>query len=124
MSERLWLLRGQVHCVEDFLDGLGLCDEREDFNVSPTEGTQQRVNFVNFLDHLCPTEPALSVRVAAILSVLVVFRGIFDAGLSPAFCAGGVCIIPPVSDELLSGFGDMVGDSCDELEDIPSCYPG
>ena len=89
MSERLWLLRGQVHCVEDFLDGLGLGDEREDLDFAPTEGTQQRVNFVNFLDHLCPTEPALSVRVAAILTVLVVFSGIFNAnaGLPPAFCA-------------------------------------
>ena len=29
--------------------------------------------FLNFLDHLGPAEPALSVRVAAILAVLVVF---------------------------------------------------
>ncbi len=28
-----------------------------------------------------------------------------------------------ISDELLSGFGDMVGDSGDELEHIPSSYP-
>ena len=87
MSERLSLLRGQVHCVEDFLDGLRLGDERDDLDFSATESAQQRVNFVNFLDHLCPTEPALSMRVAAILAVLVVFSGIFNSGLSQAFCA-------------------------------------
>ena len=87
MSERLWLLRGHVHCVEDFLDGLRFGDERDDLDFSATESTQERVNFVNFLDHLGPTEPALSVGVTAILAVLVVFIGIFDSGLSQAFCA-------------------------------------
>ncbi len=43
--------------------------------------------------------------------------------LSPAFCAGGVGIVSPVADPLLSGFGDMVCGSRDELEHIPSSYP-
>ena len=87
MSERLWLLRGHVHCVEDSLNGLRFGDERDDLDLSATESTQQRVNFENFLDHLCPAEPALSVGVTSILAVLVVFSGIFDSGLSQAFCA-------------------------------------
>jgi hypothetical protein len=87
MSERLWHLRGHVHYVEDFLNGLRFGNERDDLDFSATESAQQRVHFLNFLDHLCPTEPALSVGVSAILAVLVVFSGIFNSGLSQAFCA-------------------------------------
>nr|AHZ89328.1 hypothetical protein [uncultured bacterium 'pool 3 contig00022'] len=87
MSERLWLLRWHVHCVEDFLNGLRFGDEGDDLDFSATESAQQRVHFKNFLDHLCPTEPALSMRVAAILAVLVVLIGVLNSGLSQAFCA-------------------------------------
>ena len=37
MSEWLGLLRGHVHCVEDFLDRLRLGDERDDLDFSATE---------------------------------------------------------------------------------------
>ena len=87
MSEGLWLLGGYVHCVEDFFDGLRLCDERDDLDFSTTESAQQRVDFVNFLNHFCPAEPSLSVCVAFILAVLAVFIGILSSGLSAAFCA-------------------------------------
>ncbi len=87
MSEWLGLLRGHVHSVEDFLDRLRFGDERDDLDFSATESAQQRVDFVNFLNHFCPAEPSLSVCVAFILAVLAVFIGILSSGLSAAFCA-------------------------------------
>jgi len=90
MSERLWLLRGHVHCVEDFLNRLRFGDERKDLDFSTTEGTEQRVNFVDFLDHFCPAQPALAVPVASILLVIVVLvvkSGVWKAQFPPAFCA-------------------------------------
>ena len=72
---------------------LGLMMKERILDFAPAEGTQQRVNFVDFLDHLGPTEPTLAVPVAAVLLVWIVLgviRGIWKARLSPAFCAGGV----------------------------------
>ncbi len=69
---------------------LGLDNERKDLDFSATEGTEQKVNFVNFLDHFCPAQPALAVPVASILLVivvLVVMSEIWKARFSPAFCA-------------------------------------
>ncbi len=98
---------------------------KERILTSPSQKGHSKGSISNFLDHLGPTQPSLPMPLAAILLVLVVLgviRGICKARLSPAFCAGGVGIISPVADQLLSGFGDMVCGSCDELEHIPSSY--
>jgi hypothetical protein len=46
------------------------------------------------------------------------WSGALKPRLAPPFRAGGVGIVTPVADELLSGFRNVVGDSGYELENI------
>ncbi len=113
MGQWLRLLRGQSHAVEDRLDSFVLCDEGEDFDFGTTESTQQRINLVDLLYHLGPTQPALPLPPAEFVIVLVCVVGscTFEPCFSNSLCAGGVRIKTPVPNELLTGFRDVVGDA-------------
>ncbi len=122
MGKGLGFLWWQADAVEDLFCGLKLGDKGEDFDFGATQGTQQGVDLVDFLEHFGPAEPTLPVPRCLLLGFNV-WRGRSRAsklGIVQALAAGGVGIKAPVTDELLSRFGDMVGDPGDKLENIPS----
>jgi hypothetical protein len=74
MGKGVGFLWWQADAVEDRLCGLKLGDKGEDSDFSPTQGTQQGVDLVDFSEHFGPAEPALPVPRGLLLGVNV-WRG-------------------------------------------------